>query len=395
MRNNSVDRASEWFVPKFGPAKFRSFVGLLFLPYTGMVLSFSVIGTMMATPVYWDRVIAIVIILFFGLGIGAHALDALGSKEVKPWGAIFTPFQLWLLATTSLIVAYAIAIFYMIRYVPLLWSMALCEGFFVFSYNLEWFQGRFHTDAWFAFSWGFLPVLSGYIIQTNSISLAALALAASMAFFSLIEIKASRPYRALKRRSNALREEEQALMITFETILKSVRSALFYWGQAYWSGAWSVENHYGDHLGMTGATWMFSSFQEYWQARKPELDDALNRALSGLLNGITLSDASSLMASLEAGKRIRGGITCMVSESLGGALESAVPRAISVEMIQAATLIHDDFVDQDTIRRGGPATWTVEGARRAVLIGDVIFASAIEMMSDLSREDGAAVSHAR
>ncbi len=84
----------------------------------------------------------------------------------------------------------------------------------------------------------------------------------------------------------------------------------------------------------------------------------------------------------------------MVSESLGGALESAVPRAISVEMIQAATLIHDDFVDQDTIRRGGPATWTVEGARRAVLIGDVIFASAIEMMSDLSREDGAAVSHA-
>ncbi|HUJ89688.1 MAG TPA: hypothetical protein VLX12_05780 [Syntrophorhabdales bacterium] len=222
MRNNLVDRASEWFVPKFGPAKFRSFVGLLFLPYTGMVLSFSVIGSMMATTVYWDRVIAIVIIFFFGLGIGAHALDALGSKEVKPWGAIFTPFQLWLLAITSLVVAYAIAIFYMIRYVPLLWSMALCEGFFVFSYNLEWFQGRFHTDAWFAFSWGFLPVLSGYIIQTNSISVAALVLAASMAFFSLIEIKASRPYRALKRRSNALREEEEALMITFETMLKSV-----------------------------------------------------------------------------------------------------------------------------------------------------------------------------
>jgi hypothetical protein len=222
MSNNSVDRASEWFVPKFGPAKFRSFVGLLFLPYTGMVLSFSVIGAMMATPVYWDRVIAIVIIFFFGLGIGAHALDALGSNEVKPWGAIFTPFQLWLLAITSLIVAYAIAIFYMIRYVPLLWSMALCEGFFVFSYNLEWFQGRFHTDAWFAFSWGFLPVLSGYIIQTNSISVAALVLAASMAFFSLIEIKASRPYRALKRRSSALREEEEALMMKFETMLKSV-----------------------------------------------------------------------------------------------------------------------------------------------------------------------------
>ena len=139
---------------------------------------------------------------------------------------------------------------------------------------------------------------------------------------------------------------------------------------------------------------MFTSFQEYWQTRKPVLDEALNRALSGLLNGITLSDTAALMASLEAGKKIRGGLTCVLTESLGGAFESAVPRAISVEMIQAATLIHDDFVDQDIVRRGGPATWTIEGARRAVLIGDVIFASAIKMMSDLGRDDGAVVSHA-
>jgi len=56
-------------------------------------------------------------------------------------------------------------------------------------------------------------------------------------------------------------------------------------------------------------------------------------------------------------------------EALGGGLESAIPRAIAVEFIQAATLIHDDFVDQDTLRRNRPAVWTVEGARRAVLIG--------------------------
>ena len=100
------------------------------------------------------------------------------------------------------------------------WHSAKASSFS--AYNLEWFQGRFHTDAWFAFSWGFLPVLSGYIMQTNSISVAALALAASMAFFSLIEIKASRPYRALKRRSDALQEDEKALMLRFEVILKSV-----------------------------------------------------------------------------------------------------------------------------------------------------------------------------
>jgi geranylgeranyl pyrophosphate synthase len=139
---------------------------------------------------------------------------------------------------------------------------------------------------------------------------------------------------------------------------------------------------------------MVAAFQAYIETRRPTLQDALKRALSGLLDGITMRDAASLITSLEAGKKIRGSLTCLVSEALGGTLDSAVPRAISVELIQAATLIHDDFVDQDIERRGRPAVWTVEGARRAVLIGDVIFASAIEMMSDLGREDGAAISHA-
>jgi hypothetical protein len=38
-------------------------MGLLFLPYTGMVLSFSLMGAMLAGFVYWDRVVATVIII--------------------------------------------------------------------------------------------------------------------------------------------------------------------------------------------------------------------------------------------------------------------------------------------------------------------------------------------
>ncbi len=230
MGSNSSDRGAEWFVPKFGPAKFRSFIGLLFLPYTGMVLSFSAIGSMLANRVYWERVVAIVAIYFFGLGIGAHALDALGSRVIKPWGAVFTRGQLWAMAIASLALAYGIATYYVIRYVPLLLTMALCEGFFVFAYNLEWFQGWFHTDKWFVFSWGFLPVLAGYIMQTNRISVEALAVAVSTAFFSLIEIRASRPYRDLKRRLNTLQNEEKMVMKQYEAILKSVSLGVIFLG---------------------------------------------------------------------------------------------------------------------------------------------------------------------
>ena len=216
---SSRDRSREWFVPAFGPRRFRTFVGLLFLPYTGMVLSYVVIGSMLAQTIHWDRVGALVAIYFLALGIGAHALDAVGSSGPKPWGQAFSRAQLWALAIAAIVAAYAIAIYYMVLYAPLLWLIAIPEGFFVFAYNLEWFKGRFHTDAWFAFSWGALPVLAGYVLQTNSVSAAALIVAASMGLLSLVEIKASRPYKEMKR-SGADASLPQAGYL--EAILKSV-----------------------------------------------------------------------------------------------------------------------------------------------------------------------------
>ena len=194
------DRRTEWFVPSFGPERFRLFIGLLFLPYTAMVLSYTVIGSMLAQQIHWDRVVAIMVIYFLALGIGGHALDALGSKGLKPWGTIFPRRKLIALSLVSITGAYAIGIYYMVFYTPLLWLVAIPEGFFLCAYNLEWFEGKFHTDGWFAFSWGSLPVLAGYILQTNRLSFAVLLMACAMGVLSLVEIKASRPYKQLKRR---------------------------------------------------------------------------------------------------------------------------------------------------------------------------------------------------
>jgi len=217
------DRRTEWFVPSFGPLKLRIVIGLLFPPYTGMVLAYTVIGSMMAERIHWDRVGAIVVIYFLALGIGGHALDALGSKGLKPWGSVLSEKGLLAFATTSIAVAYLIGIYYMVLFTPLLWLIAIPEGFFLLAYNLEWFHGRFHTDAWFGVSWGSLPVLAGYIIQTNQVSLAALMVAASMGLLSLGEIKASRPYKKLKRELAATGQtSEHDQILPLESILKSI-----------------------------------------------------------------------------------------------------------------------------------------------------------------------------
>ena len=216
-----MDRGSEWFVPKFGPIRFRIAVGLLFLPYTGMVLSYTVMGSMIAEKISWDRVGAILLVYFLALGIGAHALDALGTRGTKPWGKVFSSRELLALAIGPLTIAYAIGIYYMVFYAPLLWIIAMIEGFFLLAYNLEWFGGRFHTDEWFVFSWGFLPVLAGYVLQTNSFSLSALALAVAAGLLSHVEITVSRPYKELKRLFLPTQEDID-LIKRYERILKSI-----------------------------------------------------------------------------------------------------------------------------------------------------------------------------
>jgi hypothetical protein len=220
-------RLNEWFVPRFGSPRFRAAVGLLFLPYTGMVLAFTVFGGMLAEVVHWDRVAALLAIYFLALGIGAHALDALGSRdtlETKPWGDMFSKGQLRLLAMVSVGAAYAIGLPYMLGPAPWLWCIAIVEGFFLLAYNLEWFDGRFHTDGWFAASWGALPVLAGHVLQTNSISFAAVLIAAAAAALSLLEITASRPYKRLKRLDTTRPEgsAERAHMQQLQAILQCV-----------------------------------------------------------------------------------------------------------------------------------------------------------------------------
>jgi hypothetical protein len=146
--------------------------------------------------------------------------------------------------------------------------------------------------------------------------------------------------------------------------------------------------------GSDGTCIVLTSFDEYREMVSPYLEKAFNMTLYDSLGSITMRQADTLLRGLQAGKKIRGVLACMICQSLGGTLESAIPRATAVELIHAATLIHDDFVDQDRTRRNLPAVWTIEGARRAVLIGDVIFATAIETMSLIGRDDGLVVAKA-
>ncbi|MEM7526800.1 MAG: polyprenyl synthetase family protein [Pseudomonadota bacterium] len=59
----------------------------------------------------------------------------------------------------------------------------------------------------------------------------------------------------------------------------------------------------------------------------------------------------------------------------------AVQGAVSLEMLHVATLIHDDIVDDASMRRGGPSIHAERGTAAAVLIGDLQFIQAIRVFA--------------
>ncbi|MDN5847835.1 MAG: hypothetical protein L0H53_16345 [Candidatus Nitrosocosmicus sp.] len=214
---NDDSRLNEWFVPKFGPQRFRMFCGLLFLPYTGMCISFVVWGSLIAGSPNFERLAILVLIYFVALGIGAHVADNIGSKKIKPWGDVFNKRQSWLIILACMGFSYGLGLYYALLYAPLLIFIGIIEGFFLFAYNFELFKGLFHRNYWFALSWGMLPFMAGFVIQTNSITPICLFFSLIPFILSYIEIRISRLYKYNKR-NNTKRSETYQLEILLKLL---------------------------------------------------------------------------------------------------------------------------------------------------------------------------------
>lgn len=84
---------------------------------------------------------------------------------------------------------------------------------------------------------------------------------------------------------------------------------------------------------------------------------------------------------LAGGKRIRPALVRSFGELLAVEGERLVDVAVAAEMMHAASLLHDDVVDHGQMRRGRPTANALEGNTVAVLAGDLLLATALELLS--------------
>jgi octaprenyl-diphosphate synthase len=80
------------------------------------------------------------------------------------------------------------------------------------------------------------------------------------------------------------------------------------------------------------------------------------------------------------GKRIRPRLLLLFAEALGYRGEARYELAATVEFIHTATLLHDDVVDESSLRRGRSTANALFGNAASVLVGDFLYSRAFQMM---------------
>ncbi len=115
------------------------------------------------------------------------------------------------------------------------------------------------------------------------------------------------------------------------------------------------------------------------------------RLVEGYHRGWHGADGGPLPAAgRTGGKAVRPALVLLAAQAVGGAAECAVPGAVAVELVHDFTLLHDDVIDGDPLRRHRPAAWTVYGTPSAVLAGDALLVVALRTLSAVPGARGAA-----
>ncbi len=80
------------------------------------------------------------------------------------------------------------------------------------------------------------------------------------------------------------------------------------------------------------------------------------------------------------GKRLRPILTLFTSESLGGSIPNSISAALAVEILHNFTLVHDDIMDEDSLRHGKPTVHKKWDIGTAILSGDAMLSLALRMI---------------
>ena len=118
--------------------------------------------------------------------------------------------------------------------------------------------------------------------------------------------------------------------------------------------------------------------------------NAVERKIEQYVSELDDAYVSSLYRKLPHGKRLRSKLILKIA---GNGLK-VIKTAATIEMIHAASLLHDDVIDDANTRRGKISINASEGDKSAIMMGDILYSKAFFELSAISPDVAKVVSNA-
>ncbi|HFB54264.1 MAG TPA: polyprenyl synthetase family protein [Sulfurimonas autotrophica] len=104
--------------------------------------------------------------------------------------------------------------------------------------------------------------------------------------------------------------------------------------------------------------------------------------LERLINEIDYDEVTRLFKMLSGGKRLRAKLILKIAKDA----KDAPLLAAIVELIHAASLLHDDVIDEADTRRGVASVNATDGSKTAVMLGDILYSKAFTELVNFDKE---------
>lgn len=116
--------------------------------------------------------------------------------------------------------------------------------------------------------------------------------------------------------------------------------------------------------------------KQYYEAVEQTMESALSRVEPAILQ-------DALLHAVRGGKKVRPVLVLLsCSAAAGGSWQQALSSAAAVEFLHTSSLIHDDIMDDSSLRRGKPTLHTLHGIPFALLAGDALIALTFDTLLD-------------
>lgn len=120
------------------------------------------------------------------------------------------------------------------------------------------------------------------------------------------------------------------------------------------------------------------------------MQDQIDLIMKSFIADCGYEPASKMFDRLSPGKKLRSKLLLNIAQKD----EKSLRLCAIIELIQAASLLHDDVIDESSVRRGKPSINATYGSKNAVMLGDILYSKAYFELSKFESRIAAALSGA-